>query len=403
MKVNFLFSFPCNNHEMSFRLQVVGPDRRRVVVSSLSADSTLGDLQGVIAEELKIAVEEQAVFSGFPPKEVDLADPSVTLGSLGFKSGESFSVKLSGQVSKGVIKGEGSDVIFTIPKNTSGHMVRRDMPPDNSCLFHSVAYTCCDKATDKADEMRQIAIDEVLAKPRVFTAQVLEQDPRSYVRWLSDPKVWGGAIELQVFAEHFETEIVSFDYKYLREDHFGAGKDYKKRVFLIYTGQHYDAMAWVAGASSSKDKVVFSTKDEYAWKRARDYVESLHAEACKNDPSLEFQKEWRNERDKRKAQVGYSLVGKELGWTCVGCTTKNNDNLTSCVTCGLPKSRSVPDPSSVADTPAAASSSSSGGIFSSLSGIFGSGTAASTWDCQHCTYKNKSTAATCEMCGLPKN
>lgn len=383
----------------SLRLQAVGPDRRRVAITTLTGESNLAQLQQIIAEELKVACEEQTILYGFPPKELCLDDPSVSLSSLNIKSGESFQVKVSGTVRKGIVQGEGTDTVFTIPKNTSGHMAKREMPGDNSCLFHSVAYTCLDRARNRADEMRQIAIKEVLAKPNVFTAQVLEQPPSSYVQWMQNPKVWGGAIELQVFSEHFETEIVSFDYKYLREDHFGAGKDFKKRVFLIYTGQHYDAMAWApyGNAPESKDKVIFSTKDDYAWKRAKDYVETLHAEACKNDSTLEFQKEWRTDRDRRKAAVGHSLTGKVLGWTCVGCTSRNNDNLTSCGTCGLPKSRSMGNSDS-----AAAPTNSSGGLFNSVLGMFG-GSSSSNWSCKHCTFANKSSSSSCEMCGLPKN
>jgi hypothetical protein len=308
----------------------------------------------------------------------------------------------------GIKQGDaGTEVIFTIPKNSTGHMIRRDMPPDNSCLFHSIAYTCLDRARDKAEDMRKIVVQTVQSKPRVFNEQVLEQHPSSYVRWISDPKVWGGAIELIVFSEHFETEIVSFDYKYLREDYFGEGKGYKKRAFLIYTGQHYDAMAWApfGNASDSKDKVVFSTKDDYAWKRAKEYVESLHAQACKEDSSLQFQKEWRKDRDKRKAAVGYSMTGQELGWICVGCTMKNNDQVTSCGTCGLPKSRSVPSAGSASSAPAP-STSSSGGFLNNMMNMFGSSSSSSAggqWNCKHCTFANKAAATTCEMCALPKS
>jgi len=44
-----------------------------------------------------------------------------------------------------------------------------------------------------------------------------------YQQQILHPDHWGGAIELQIFAIHHQTEIVAFDYHFLREDVFGEG------------------------------------------------------------------------------------------------------------------------------------------------------------------------------------
>jgi len=344
---------------MAYRLQVSGPGGKRVVVSTLTGISTLGELQSVIAKELGISAGEQSLMHGFPPQTLPVDNASASLEALGVPSGSRITVT-KGEAKTGIIKGDldASGVIFTIPRSGAGHMVRRDMPADNSCLFHSIAYTCLDRARDMAPKMRSLVGEAVSSdRGRRFSTEVLGQPPSSYVRWIQNPEVWGGGIELKIFSDHFATEIVSFDYAYLREDVFGEGNGYKKRVFLIYTGKHYDCLVFspFAGAPEGKDKVVFSAADEFAWKKAREYVEYLHKEAVKNDSSLTLQKEWRSERDKRKAS-GRSLIdppavevskdlsglsgffrGSSSEWNCPACTFKNSASTSDCGMCGTRK------------------------------------------------------------------
>lgn len=395
----------------NLRLQLVGPPpaRTKRVVTSLSGASSLSELQAIIVAEFGVDVENQHIMVGFPPKPLEISEDSSTasLESLGICNGSSLAVQKSDKVSSGAIKGSNSasDVIFTIAKSGTGHMAKREMPADNSCLFHSVAYTCDKRAVDAQQKMRKIVADTVSADPRKWNTNVLGQHPSAYCQWIMNKDVWGGAIELQIFAEYFQSEIVSFDYTYLREDVFGEGRGFSKRVFLIYTGQHYDAMAWspFGNAASTKDQVIFSTKDEYAWKRARDYVEFLHQEAVKRDSSLKLQKEWRSERQKRIAK-GYSMVssspedqtmnaGSESqdissivdGWNCTACTMRNNSGSSTCSMCGTAK------PSS--------------GILDNFWNMIGGSSTASqnSWSCKACTFLNPSSAEICEACNLPKH
>lgn len=77
---------------------------------------------------------------------------------------------------------------------------------------------CLDRAHGQAENMRQIVKKEVLSNPRVYTPVVLGQSAASYCDWIMNKNVWGGAIELDIFANHFKCEIVAFDPIYLRED-----------------------------------------------------------------------------------------------------------------------------------------------------------------------------------------
>ena len=71
--------------------------------------------------------------------------------------------------------------------------------------------------------------------------------PAKYIDTITKPKSWGGAIELTIFAEHYNTEIASIDVETGRVDHFTppaleSGISFTStRCIVIYSGIHYDA------------------------------------------------------------------------------------------------------------------------------------------------------------------
>ncbi len=92
--------------------------------------------------------------------------------------------------------------------------------------------------------------------------------------WIRQANSWGGAIELAIFSEYYQTgttfhydfvlivEIVSVDVSTCRMDRFGEGK-YKQVVFVLYSGIHYDALALSPslGASQEFDQTSFDITD----------------------------------------------------------------------------------------------------------------------------------------------
>lgn len=66
--------------------------------------------------------------------------------------------------------------------------------------------------------------------------------PSQYIATITKPTTWGGAIELQILANHYRTEISSFDVETGRVDRFSpASTATSSRCILIYSGIHYDA------------------------------------------------------------------------------------------------------------------------------------------------------------------
>jgi ubiquitin thioesterase OTU1 len=103
----------------------------------------------------------------------------------------------------------------------------------------------------------------------------------NYTRWIFDKDTWGGAIELSILSDYYKVEIVAFDTQSMREDHYGENKDYSTRVLVMYTGNHYDALALAehGGAPESHDQVLFNSRDENVMKKAREFAFEEHKKA----------------------------------------------------------------------------------------------------------------------------
>lgn len=146
-------------------------------------------------------------------------------------------------------------------------MTKRVIPSDNSCLFNSVAYALEDRATDKADEMRELIAGIVLSDPLTWNEAILGISNEKYVEKIMQPNVWGGSIELSILAANYECEIAAWDVCSKRSNVFGEGSGYKKRIYVLYDGVHYDVMAQnIDGAQGSQrnDITIFDPKDELA-------------------------------------------------------------------------------------------------------------------------------------------
>jgi ubiquitin thioesterase OTU1 len=211
---------------------------------------------------------------GFPPKPMDTSNSNATLSSLRVQSGEQLILKTSGQT--GVIKGISTGPY--VPISSKGHFVRRQMPSDNSCLFHSSAYVLHNRSRSKGPELRALCANIVQENPKLYDNASLGMPNLSYTSWIMHKDTWGGAIELSILSDYHKIEIVAFDTQTMREDHYGENKDYSTRVLVIYTGSHYDALALAehGGASESHDQVLFNTRDDNVMKKAREYVFEEH-------------------------------------------------------------------------------------------------------------------------------
>lgn len=147
------------------------------------------------------------------------------------------------------------------PVGDGERLVRRVIPADNSCLFTAVAHAMEGSAgrRQRADGLRKVVADAVLADPEQFSAAMLGQPPKAYCEWIMKQDSWGGGIELAILCAHFRVEFAAFDIQTMRVDIFGQGQGYPTRMLLLYDGVHYDLMVrqLFDGAPEELDVSVF--------------------------------------------------------------------------------------------------------------------------------------------------
>ena len=116
---------------------------------------------------------------------------------------------------------------------------RINIPEDNSCVFNAIYYLL---QKETAPELRQVVASIILSNPGKYSSIYLGKDVDTYVEEILNPDQWGGAIELQILAEYYKTEIMAFSIETGRFLTYGEGLNYSNRIYLIYNGIHYDAL-----------------------------------------------------------------------------------------------------------------------------------------------------------------
>ncbi|KEG14674.1 ubiquitin thioesterase OTU1 [Trypanosoma grayi] len=209
------------------------------------------------------------VLIGYPRLVVD-ADDNAEVGTVLRGENTLFLQKGEATVVRGVSTGR-----YIPPANERWHFTRRVCPSDNSCLFHAAAYVLRNKSRTDGPLLRQECANVVQSNPEFFTELLLERPNHEYVEWIRRPTTWGGSIELFIlsFLEH--TEIIALDLESCRMERIGENMGYTVMTFVVYTGQHYDAIAMNAMYNSPRedeDQVIFNAHDDFVIARAERFV-----------------------------------------------------------------------------------------------------------------------------------
>ena len=239
-------------------------------VYDVDPSTAFGLFRFMLEEKCHIPTEDQKLMSGFPPKAIE-ANPEDTLEAIGLRSGDQLIVEKSNVT--GVKQGH-TDGKYIPPSAEKGFFVRRPVPADNTCMFHTAAYVLQSRSRSGGPAIRRQIAEIVAANPKKFTDVFLGQPNIQYCSWIQESDSWGGAIELSILSFLFCTEIVSLDVQTGRMDIYGQGEGYVTRVFILYTGRHYDAMALASsyGASESGDQVMFNVRDDKVMQKAQAFI-----------------------------------------------------------------------------------------------------------------------------------
>lgn len=134
----------------------------------------------------------------------------------------------------------------------------------------------------------------ILEHPAEYNKAILGDDPHVYTSRMRKMDTWGGAIELSILSDIYNLEISSIDVKVssqclhlqrrrlakwhvqsLRVDRFGEGKS--NRVIILYSGIHYDRIAFCMDLSYpvEVDVTRWPTDDDEVLQKARELALQL--------------------------------------------------------------------------------------------------------------------------------
>lgn len=167
-----------------------------------------------------------------------------------------------------------------------GFMVRRVVNADNSCLFHSISYAF-QQPPRVSQALRTAVAQAVLADPTIYSEAFLGRPTSEYAAWIQESTSWGGQIDLSILSQLLQTEIVALDIIRNRHDIYGTEANYKRRIYVIYDGIHYDAVAYCFDPQLPPDMDTrqFSPDDIIVLERAKDLCAQEHQRKAYTDTS----------------------------------------------------------------------------------------------------------------------
>lgn len=122
-------------------------------------------------------------------------------------------------------------------------MLRQRIPNDNSCLFTAVDFLVQGGrfVSGAATLLRQECISHIRRHPEEFTSLRLDNKPvDEYCEWLQDEFSWGGENEILILSVLKKVQIVVIPLDSLVPLVYSPSS-YDGKIYLMYTGQHYDA------------------------------------------------------------------------------------------------------------------------------------------------------------------
>ena len=179
------------------------------------------------------------------------------------------------------------------------NFVRLRVPPDNSCLFTAV--DCLLNSGifrgNAADNMRTMCIEKIKGDPQRYTDLYLGQDVNEYCDWLKLCTSWGGEVEILILSELNNIQISVLQMETLSTLTYSPPNVTGNvlRIFLLYTGQHYDALM-----DEQNKKYVFELDDI-------EMVEML-ALTCAESYKTAWDEELRTRKRKRIRCLGCKAI-----------------------------------------------------------------------------------------------
>eukprot|EP00277_Geminigera_cryophila_P026149 CAMPEP_0179475266 /NCGR_PEP_ID=MMETSP0799-20121207/54514_1 /TAXON_ID=46947 /ORGANISM="Geminigera cryophila, Strain CCMP2564" /LENGTH=370 /DNA_ID=CAMNT_0021284741 /DNA_START=12 /DNA_END=1124 /DNA_ORIENTATION=- len=121
-------------------------------------------------------------------------------------------------------------------------VIRRRIAKDNNCLFSACGYLCEGRQGSICTELRAAVAEHVRGSSEISEV-MLGMPVDQYCKWIKNEMNWGGENEICFLCDKFNVEIqvvmMGVSSSSLT---YGQGEERRGRIYLLYTGQHYDAL-----------------------------------------------------------------------------------------------------------------------------------------------------------------
>jgi ubiquitin thioesterase OTU1 len=242
---------------MNFRVKA---PQKTATFRAIPTTTTLGEFKALIEKECGVPVEDQTLTFGMPTQTITNDDSSLVSSIL--KTGESITLEVKKPITATVQSqssqpstksgNQGASSVSMIEGD--GAIIKRVVPDDNSCMFHAISLCFEHSKPGKVEDLRNLIAKVILSDPINYNDATLQKSPEEYAKFIIQTNSWGGSVELSIFSEHYKSEIIVFDIARQRHECFGEERNYEKRIYLVYDGIHYDALAWnLAPEANNKD------------------------------------------------------------------------------------------------------------------------------------------------------
>ena len=126
-------------------------------------------------------------------------------------------------------------------------MLRQRIAPDGSCLFSSIDFLTSNGQlrADAPAELREICALTILGDSEKYSQVYLEKDPQDYASFIRSPSEYGGEVEILILAQLKQVIISVVSLQSLTILTYSPETDgvkSLKRIYILYNGQHYDAL-----------------------------------------------------------------------------------------------------------------------------------------------------------------
>ncbi|KAL2268095.1 hypothetical protein VTJ83DRAFT_2941 [Remersonia thermophila] len=292
-------------------------------------EAPLRDLVSLIRE--KSGLDKFSLKTGYPPKSLDISEPAqnVPIRELSLKGETIVVAPTDTQPAPPPAESQPAPKPFAPkavePDETAiswpergGYLVLRVMPDDNSCMF--TAFGGAIGLENPSRKLRDQVADYILSHPDQYNAAILGEPPLRYTNRMRQMDTWGGAIELSILSDIYNLEISSIDVKTLRIDRFGENKT--NRVIIVYSGIHYDRIAFTMDPSHpvEVDETRWPVEDAEVLERACELarrLQQMHYYTDTTDFVLKCEKPGCNwigqgakEASKHEKETGHTQFGE---------------------------------------------------------------------------------------------